>query len=296
MPATVFERVFEDLEKQHPLLSEIDFVNTTATTEWIISVGDVQTAWWGKLCAEIKEVLDNGFEKTKTDMYKLNAYIPVCNAMLDLGPEWLDRYVRAVLLEAMALGLEVGIIDGNGKDQPIGMLRDVENMTNGEHDYKTPKALSDLSPLTLASEVMEPLTREGKRIVDNVLLVVNPSDYWKKVFPATVMLTSSGNYVTGILPIPAKITQSSAVPSGKLVAGIGKDYFLGIGSTQEVKTSTEYKLLDDETVYYAKQYATGRPKDNESFLVFDIADMDTTVSFNVNNTTPTPTPTDTPAS
>ncbi|EAD3693469.1 phage major capsid protein, partial [Listeria monocytogenes] len=126
LPPTVFERVFEDLTVEHPLLSKINFVNTTATTEWIISVGDVATAWWGPLCAEIKEILDNGFDKIQTGMYKLSAYIPVCNAMLDLGPSWLDQYVRTILGEAMALGLEAGIVNGSGKDQPIGMMRDVD--------------------------------------------------------------------------------------------------------------------------------------------------------------------------
>src|SRR6056297_1945338 len=29
MPATIFDRIFEDLRKNHPLLSEIDFKNTT---------------------------------------------------------------------------------------------------------------------------------------------------------------------------------------------------------------------------------------------------------------------------
>ena len=32
MPATIFDRVFDELRKNHPLLSEIDFKNTTAVT------------------------------------------------------------------------------------------------------------------------------------------------------------------------------------------------------------------------------------------------------------------------
>ncbi|PNP90667.1 phage capsid protein [Listeria newyorkensis] len=292
MPPTVFQRVFENLVAQHPLLAKIDFVNTTATTEWIISIGDVQTAWWGPLCAEIKEVLDKGFDKVSTSLYKLSAYIPICNAMLDLGAEWLDLYVRTVLAESMALGLEFGIIAGTGKDQPIGMMKDIKNVSDGEYVDKSAVVLPNLKPLTLAQKIMVPLTREGKRSVSDVLLIVNPLDYWAKIWASTVMLTPQGTYVAGILPIPATIIESSAVPVGRLVAGLGNDYFMGIGSEQQIKTSDQVRLLDDETIYYAKQYATGRPKDNESFYVFNIEDMDTSLAFDVNVTNPaTPIPT-----
>ncbi|WP_376698557.1 phage major capsid protein [Listeria booriae] len=293
LPPTVFERVFEDLTVAHPLLSEINFVNTTATTEWIISIGDVGTAWWGPLCAEIKELLDNGFDKIQTGMYKLSAYIPVCNAMLDLGPAWLDRYVRTILAESMALGLEHGIVDGTGKDMPIGMMRDVDNVVSGEHTSKPATPLNDLTPATLASEIMLPLTNEGLKSVTDAILIINPADYWAKIFPATTYMTPQGVWVTGILPIPLKIIESVAVPVGKAVAGRARDYFMGIGSEQQIRTSTEYRLLDDETLYYSKQYANGRPKDNDSFLVFDITDLTTTPAINVNVVNPPAT--DTPS-
>ena len=33
------------------------------------------------------------------------------------------------------------------------------------------------------------------------------------------------------------------------------------------------RFIEDERVYIAKQYANGRPKDNKSFLVFDISKL-----------------------
>ncbi|WP_154698304.1 phage major capsid protein, partial [Clostridium botulinum] len=100
MPKTVIDRVFEDLEKEHPLLSKIDFVNTTGITEWITRTKEVEGAWWGPLADEIKRKLDNGFKKEKTNLFKLSAYIPVTKSMLDLGPQWLDKFVRAMLTES----------------------------------------------------------------------------------------------------------------------------------------------------------------------------------------------------
>lgn len=279
LPKTVFDRVFEDLEQNHPLLSEITFQNTTAVTEWIIRTTDCEAAWWGTLTDPIKKELSHGFDKVKTDMYKLSAFMPVSKAMLDLGPEWLDRYVRTVLSESIAIALEGAIVAGTGKDQPIGMIKDLKGaVVEGVYPDKKVSALTDFTPETLGKNIMAPLTKGGKRAVPSVLILVNPVDYWEKIFSATTFLTLQGNYVFGVMPIPAKIVQSVAVPKGKLVAGMGKDYFMGVGSGQKIEYSDEYKFLEDERTYLAKQYATGAPKDNESFLVFDITSLNTEAS------------------
>ncbi|MEC1778407.1 phage major capsid protein [Schinkia azotoformans] len=276
VPATVIDRVFEDLVHKHELLQYIDFVNVTGITEWITKNGDVPTAFWGKLTSAISEILDEGFQKISTEQYKLSAFLPVAKAMLKLGPVFLDKYVRTVLAEAIAIGLEDAIVKGTGKDQPIGMIKNLAGaVVDGVYPDKTAKAITDLSPETLGTEVMAPLTRDGKRVVSEALLVVNPNDYWSKVFPATTVLTQNGTYVHGVLPIPAKVVQSVSVPQGKMVAGVASDYFLGMGARQTIEVSNEVRFIEDESVYLAKLYANGRPKDNASFLVFDISGVGT---------------------
>lgn len=276
LPPTVFERVFEDLRQNHPLLSEITFVNTTGVTEWITRNGDAEAAWWGSLTGAIQKKLEASFKKERTELYKLSAYVPVAKAMLDLGPQWLDRFVRELLFESLAIALELAIVAGTGKEQPIGMIKDLSGpVTDGVYSDKTATELNDLKPVTLGKKIMAPLTKNGKRAVPSVLLIVNPLDYWEKIFPETTILTSYGTYVYGVLPIPAKVVQSVAVTKGKLVAGMAKDYFMGVGSAQKIEHSDHYKFLEDERTYIAKQYANGKPVDNESFLVFDITGMTT---------------------
>lgn len=272
VPATVVNRVFDELTRDHELLNAIDFTNTTATTEWIMKNGDVNTAFWGKLTEAIKEKADEGFKVIKTNLYKLSAFIPVAKAMLDLGPVWLDQYVRTVLAEAMSIALEEAVVNGSGKDQPIGMMKDLNGaVVDGVYPDKTAKAITALSPQVLGSEVMYPLTHDGKRKVSNVLLIVNPADYWAKIFPATTFLTQNGTYVYGVLPIPATIIQSVSVPAGKMIAGVAKDYFLGVGSARKIEVAKELRILEDEDVYVTKQYANGQPKDANAFMVFDIS-------------------------
>ncbi|MPQ45377.1 phage major capsid protein, partial [Clostridium tarantellae] len=47
---------------------------------------------------------------------------------------------------------------------------------------------------------------------------------------------------------------------------------------QKIEYSDEYKFLEDERTYLVKQYATGKPKDNDSFLIFDITKLKTELS------------------
>ncbi|EPY7701361.1 MULTISPECIES: phage major capsid protein [Bacillus cereus group] len=273
VPPTVIERVFEDLVGSHELLSKINFVNVGALTEWILKKGDVQTAFWGKLCAAHKELLDEGFETINMNQYKLSAFMPVCKAMLDLGPVWLDRYVRTVLVESLKIALEVAIVRGTGKDQPIGMMKDLLNVTNGEHADKAVTAtLKDLSPYTLGN-IMALLTRDGKRNPEDVMLIVNPVDYWAKVYGYTTRPNADGTYAYNVLPIPGSFVKSNAVPKGKMVVGMAKDYFLGLGGAQRLDVYDQTRAIEDEDLYIAKMYANGRADRNDSFLVYDITGL-----------------------
>lgn len=272
-PITSIERVFEDLEAQHPLLSEISFQNVTGMVEMIVRTGDVSAAWWGKLCDEVTKELEAGFDKKSVNLYKLSAFLPICKAHLDLGPAWLESFIRRFIVEALSIGLESAIVAGTGKDQPIGMNRDLDgSVVQGVYPEKTATAITDLSPETMGS-IAAAVSNNGKRVVTKLLMVVNPLDYFNKIFPATTVLAADGTYRNNVLPFPTTIVQSPAVEQGKAVVGIGKKYFMGLGSERKITASDEYKFLEDERVYLGKMYGNGFPVDNNSFINLDISGL-----------------------
>lgn len=126
LPQGLYERVFEDLKADHPLLSKIQFINTSAVTEFVMRDSKVAAAVWGKLCDEITKQLDMAFIKKTLNNNKLSAFVNLCKSMIAIGPVWLDRFVREVLAESIAIGLEKAIVSGTGKDQPIGMIKDLK--------------------------------------------------------------------------------------------------------------------------------------------------------------------------
>lgn len=278
MPKTVIDSVFDDLSTNHPLLSKIGFTATGGAIEIIMNANGHQEAAWGVLTDEIVKELTSGFKRVKTDLLKLSAFLPVCKAMLDLGPEWLDRYVREVLYEALANGMENGILSGNGKDQPIGMTRQVGEgvtVTDGKYPEKAAISISNLSAETVGNLLsIIAVDPNGKtRKISDVIFVVNPVDYFQKVMPATTIMGPDGTYRNDVMPYPMTIIQSPAVAVGKAVMGIANRYFAAAGTSKEgkIEYSDHYRFLEDERVYLIKAYANGMPMDNNAFLLLDIS-------------------------
>lgn len=280
LPETVVDAVFDELQTSHPLLSHIQFTNTRGAIRMMMNTNGYQQAAWGQLCDEIVQELTSGFKEVDTSLLKLSAFMPVCKAMLDLGPEWLDNFVRQVLYEAYANGLEAGIVAGNGNGQPIGMNRQVGDnvtVTGGVYPVKAPVAVSDLSPVTvgnlLALLAVDP---NGKaRTVRDVILVVNPVDYFQKVMPATTLMGPDGSYRNDVLPYPMTVIQSPAVDQGQAIIGLGYKYFAAIGTARDgrIEYSDHYHFLEDERMYLIKGYANGFPMDNNAFFVLDISGL-----------------------
>lgn len=283
MPETVVDSVFEDLQTQHPLLSHLSFTNTRGAIKFLFSTNDFQKAVWGKLCAEITEEIEASFTEIDMTLMKLSAFIPVCEAMLDLGPVWLDSYVRQILYEALANGLEDGIINNlNTTTGPVGMIADMTTGSGGvgtaTFTAKTATSITDLQPATLGAQLAKlAVDAAGKaRAIRDVILIVNPTDYLTKVFPATTVMGGDGTYRNDVLAYPMTVIQSAAVASGKAVLGLGYKYFMGIGMDSRagrIEYSDEFKWLDDERVYKIKLYANGMPMDNNAFQYLDISGL-----------------------
>lgn len=278
-PETIINAVFDDLTANHPLLSEISATTVSGLTRMMLNTDGEQKAAWGKLTAKIIEELNSGFKEIDMTQDKLSAFIPVSKAMLDLGPEWLDRYVRTILQEAFANGLEDAIINGSGKDMPIGMLKQVGEgvtVTGGVYPDKEKISITKLDMKTMGGVTAKiAKSPTGKaRTVNNLIMVVNPTDYYTKVLPAIRMLTPNGTYADA-LPVPAKIIQSAQIEEGTAAYGMANKYFLGVGMAKDgrIEYSDEYHFLEDERVYLIKGYANGFALDNNAFQALDISGL-----------------------
>ncbi|MGN4870940.1 phage major capsid protein [Bacillus cereus group sp. MYBK120-1] len=282
LPKTTQERIFDDLVEDHPFLQHIGLENLGAVTEFIY--GDPEgAAVWGPLFDGIKGQLNATFRKDSISQLKLTAFIPLANDMLKLGPVWVERYVRTMITEAMKVGLERGFVAGTGKNEPIGLLKDPSgSVVNGVYPDKKPvgtltfepgrKTINELKGVVKL--LAKKLNADGsdadrpKNIAGKVVMVTNPFDTFDIQANATIQ-NAAGVYVTS-LPFNPILTESVFVPQGKVLFFVKGQYVAAMGGTEPIKKYEETLALEDATVYIAKQYATGKPKDKYTSQVYTL--------------------------
>lgn len=279
LPTTTIDTVLSDIQSTFPLLSVINFQNTSVVTKMIINKQGMQLATWGALTSAVSAELSGAIEAVNITLNKLTAYMAISRDMLDVGPEWMDAYVRAVLSEALGYTLCQGIVAGTGKNMPIGMIKNLDgSVTDGVYPDKAAAAITALDVKTLGAIAATLAQGPNKRMraVSSILMVVNPVDYFQLVLPAMTYLTNGGSYVSNVLPYPSRVVQDLNVPSGKAVFGLANRYYMGVGKGGDggqLEYSDDFKFLDDLRTYKIKMYGNGMPLDNNAFVYKDISGL-----------------------
>ncbi len=282
MPTTIIEDVYTHLRDEHPLLKAINFQHVGYITKWILNDHSAQNAVWGKITDEIIKEITSSFKVIDIDQNKLSAYAIIEIGMLDLGPVFLDGYIRAVLAEAIFAGLEEAIVAGTGVNMPIGLKKDIHEgvSVNSGTGYPDKEKLSvkSFSPAEYGTLVAKmAVTETGRRRkFAKVGLIVNMVDYLTKVMPATTVLNAEAKYVNNLFPFPTEVYISNEIADGEAILFLENEYFMGMGGSKNgvIEYSDEYKFLEDQRVFKVKQYGAGRAFDNTSALYLDISKLD----------------------
>ncbi|WP_226619866.1 phage major capsid protein [Cytobacillus firmus] len=279
LPVTTQERVFEDLVQEHPLLDAIGMQDLGAVTRFITS--DPTKAYvWGKLFGDIKGQVNAAFDEETITSLKLTAFAVIPNDMLELGPVWIERYVRTLLVESYSVGLEFGFVNGGGAavEQPVGLMKDV-NPDTGAVTTKTSSGTLTFAPSeygeTVSGElynVVKALSTDaaGKslKVLNKVVMVVNPIDAIGVQARNTIQ-TSNGQWVMA-LPYNIQVVESEEVPVGKALFFVKGRYLAAIAGGYKLKKFDQTLAIEDATLYTIKQFANGKPKDNKAALLYDL--------------------------
>lgn len=281
MPETIIEDVYRNLQDQHQLLHKVNFTYVRFAAKWILNDHSKQKAVWGDITDEIAKEITSGFKVVNTNQAKLSAFAFIEKGMIDLGPVFLDAYIRTVLSEALYCGLEYGIVAGTGVDEPIGIIRDIHDgvtvSTTDGYPKKPAKVVTEINPATYGA-LLAPLAKtEGgaTRTFSVVHLLCNMTDYLTKIMPASTALTSDGKYVTGLFPFPTEVIVTNELSDGEAAIGILDEYTVFVGGEQNgmIEFSDEFKFLSDQRYFKVKQYANGRAVDDTSFIRLDISKL-----------------------
>jgi len=288
LPETTQERIFEELVTEHPLLGALGLQDLGAVTKFIYS--DATKAYaWGELFGDIRGQVNAAFREESIGQLKLTAFAAIPNDMLELGPVWVERFVRTVLIESYTVGLEFGFVNGGGAvvSQPVGLMKDVDP-TTGAITTKESSGTLTFAPSqygeTVAGELYEVVKAlstnakgKARKVLNKIVMVVNPIDAIGVQARNTIQ-TANGQWVMA-LPYNIQVVESEEVPVGKAVFFVKGEYLAAIAGGYKLKKFDQTLAIEDATLYTIKQFANGKPKDNKTALVYDLnISFDTTPS------------------
>lgn len=277
LPVTTQERVFEDLVQERPLLNALGLQDLGAVTRFIY--GDPTKAYaWGQLFGGIAGQVNAAFTEEEFGQLKLTAFAVIPNDMLELGPVWIERYVRTLLVESYSAGLEYGFVNGNGNNQPVGLMKDVDSGT-GAVTTKTSSGTLTFAPSqygeVVAGELHGVITAlstdaEGKarKVANRVVMAVNPIDLISVQARNTIQ-TSTGQWVMA-LPYNIQVVESEEIPAGQALFFVKGQYMAALAGGYKLKKFEQTLAIEDATLYTIKQFANGKPKDNKAALLYTL--------------------------
>ena len=281
MPETIIEDVFKELVEEHPLLDKINFTYAKYMTKWILNDHTIDTAVWGELNETITKEITSAFKVVDITQNKLSAFAAIPLDMLELGPIFIDSYIRTVLKDALLCGLEKAIVCGDGNNQPIGLNRDIHkgvSVSGGVYPEKTKVKLKSFMPKEYGSILAKMAKSEAGRTrkFGSVLFICNQTDYLTKVMPASTVLNMNGTFTQNVFPFPTEVVISNELADNTAIVCLPSEYFMAMGGAKEgvITYSDEYKFLEDMRYYKIKTYGAGKAYDNTVALFLDITELE----------------------
>ncbi len=290
-PETILERVFENLQKDHPILSIINFTPTVGRVK-VIRARRTGVAVFGPLHKDLEGQLDSKFGASEFVQLALTAFFLVSNDTLDLGPRWIDRFINLSLTEAVRDIWAEKIIAGTGNDEPIGLLKDLDGaVTAGVYPDKATAGTLTFGKdkiVTEVASVMKKLSKftykvdktdEGevkyRSVAGKVFLIVNPVNYWDIV--SRITFANLNNIYGSAMPfIDVKnIIESVDVPENKLIAFVEGEYDATQSRAEKVSVYKETFAMKRATLYAVDMLGNGYPTNNEAAQVYAL-DFSTT--------------------
>lgn len=268
IPTSIVDLTLENVKATEPVLKLITFT-PAGVKRWITAERTGAYSWSG-LTEELKGALSANVKGLVTDLGKLDAYLIIPKAIRELSYQFIDKYFMAILSEALRDGIAYGYLQGTGKEQPIGIYKQIDKTNeDGTHQDKTVNTdLTKFTPKGLAPAKVY-LSNKGKRLVNKIYVICNPEDEANYVAPA--IYDAEGNLVSSFKNI--EVIPCTENPKGKAALTLEGKYTMGI---TEVKIN-EYKetlATDDADLIVGKVYANGRATADNVAYVFDVTKLE----------------------
>ena len=282
LPKTIIDRVWEDIEHDTGLgfLYEINFTRSNLLLQtWRANLDHI-TASWGKICSLPEEVNKPTFKIVDNALKKLSTFITICKDLNDEAEIDIERMLVLAIREGVIRGIKDGVLYGDGYMSPVGMNRTAEIAGDGTYVEKTPIKMFTLSKNAWDTQIIPALVKDSRRtnqVTSNLTMLVDDMTYFEKVAPFEEMQNVNGQLIA-VLPRGIRIIRDSALEPNTAIVGNLNEYLMYVKSG-EIKIEKYRETLADLELdlYTARFLGTGWPREENSFVVLDLTDVDTSV-------------------
>ena len=294
IPDVMLEMIRETVAERSKLLPFITVRNVGGKARQNIA-GTIPEAVWTEMCAKINE-LDIGFNQIEVDGYKVAAFIPVCNAVLeDSDVNLADEIVRAIGV-AIAKALDKAILFGKGTKMPMGIVtRLAQTSEPADWDSDGPAwtdlHTSNVQTLNIASEtgvafftaLIEKLgLAKPKYSSDGLFWVMNRKTHIKVMikalaFNANAALVSN----TTMMPVLGGTVvefEDDEIADDEIIGGFGGNYLMAERAGLKFASSDIPLFLEDQTVFKGTARYDGKPVAGEAFVIVNFANTSPTTT------------------
>lgn len=286
IPTVVMNIITENITEASKLAKHVNLQPVPGKVRQGV-LGVVPEAVWTEMCGKINE-LALGMNTVEVDGYKVAAYVPVCNALLeDANDVGLGQVVITALINAIGMALDKAIVYGTGVKMPLGI---VTRLTQTEapittDEYARPwvdlstKNVKTITSGTKGTELYSQImvasgAAKGKYSRGSKFWVMNEST--RMALMANLLgVNAAGALATGvdgaIMPIiGGEIETLEFMPDGIIAGGYGDLYLLAERAGTTVARSEHARFTDDQTLFRATARYDGQPVIAEGFVVIGI--------------------------
>lgn len=286
IPTVVMDVIYENITEASKLAKHVNLQRVPGKARQGI-LGVTPEAVWTEMCGKINEAALN-MSVAEVDGYKVGAYVPVCNALLeDADDVNLGQVVITALINAIGLALDKAITHGTGTKMPLGIVTRLMQTDApadaGEYDREwedvstsnTKVIASGTSGADLYSSIMLAAgAAKGKYSRGGKFWAMSEST--RMTLMANLLsISASGALATGLneptMPIiGGAIETLDYLPDGLILGGYGDLYLLAERAGTTIAQSEHARFTDDQTLFRATARYDGLPVIAEAFVAISI--------------------------
>lgn len=268
IPEAVVNRIMAILGDYATLYPIVDKITVKGTARILVDT-DTAPATWTEQNAALTVGDVGTIANIDFDGFKVGKVTFIDNYMLQDSIINLDAYVSQKIARAIALALDISILNGTGAvgKQPTGIIPSIA--VGNQKSVAADAALVEfVKPIGLIDT--------GLDSVGEITAVMKRSTYYNNFLAFTINVDASGNQVgrlpnltrPDILGIP--VVFNNSMDDDKVLYGDFKQYTLVERESISIDSSDQVRFVEDQMAFRGKGRFDGKPTNADAFVLITI--------------------------